>query len=221
MFKLKIINKPKMIKMKCNIEFPKVVLANFQEKEVTPTKEIQETKADQQYDGLSKVTVNPIPDEYIIPAGTLEITANGNYDIKKYETLTTNIHEPEPYKPRYISFYNYKGNSLDEEVSNLDTSLITSMFGMFQNCTKLLELDLSNFDTSNINNMSYMFNSCEKLEKLDIRSFKFDKVTSYYGMFLGDFPNKCLIIVKSDTEKEWITSKWTNLTNVKTVDELK
>ena len=48
MFKLKITNKPKMIKMKCNIEFPDVVLANLQEKEATPTKEKQEIKADQQ-----------------------------------------------------------------------------------------------------------------------------------------------------------------------------
>ena len=38
MFKLKITNKPEMIKMKCNIEFPDVVLANLQEKEATPTK---------------------------------------------------------------------------------------------------------------------------------------------------------------------------------------
>ena len=95
------------------------------------------------------------------------------------------------------------------------------MYGMFQNCTKLLELDLSNFNTSNVTNMSYMFNACEKLKKLDIRNFTFDKVIHYYGMFLGRVPNDCLIIVKSDTEKEWITSKWTNLTNVKTVDELK
>ena len=81
MFKLKLINKPKMIKLKCGFSFPNIVLANLQEKETTPTKEMQQIIADQQYDGLSKVTVNPIPDEYIIPSGEIEITANGNYNV--------------------------------------------------------------------------------------------------------------------------------------------
>lgn len=93
MFKLKIINKPKMIKMKCNIEFPDVVLANFQEKEITPTKEIQEIKADQQYDGLSKVVVNAIPSEYIIPSGDITITASGTYDVKDKINAIVNIPE--------------------------------------------------------------------------------------------------------------------------------
>ena len=79
--------------MKCNIEFPKVVLANFQEKEVTPTKEIQEIKADQQYDGLSKVVVNAIPDEYIIPNGEINISQNGTYDVTEKANAIVNIPE--------------------------------------------------------------------------------------------------------------------------------
>ena len=53
MLKLRIINKPKMYKLKCNFTFPNIILANMQEKEVTPTKEIQEVIPDIQYDGLS------------------------------------------------------------------------------------------------------------------------------------------------------------------------
>ena len=93
MLKLKIINKPKMIKMKCNIEFPDVVLANLQEKETTPTKEMQQIIADQQYDGLSKVVVNAIPDEYIIPSGEININSNGTYDVTDKASANVNIPE--------------------------------------------------------------------------------------------------------------------------------
>ena len=91
MLKLKIINKPKMIKMKCNIEFPDVILANLQEKEVTPTKEQQEIVPDKNYDGLSKVIVDKIPDEYIIPTGNIEIIENGIYNVREKETANVNI----------------------------------------------------------------------------------------------------------------------------------
>lgn len=104
-------------------------------------------------------------------------------------------------------------------VNNFNTSKVTNMYGMFYYCSKLTSLDLSNFDTSNVTNMVNMFYNCKKLTHLDIRNFTFNKVTSYSGM-LGNISTDCLIIVKGDTEKEWITSKFTTLTNVKTVAEL-
>lgn len=93
MFKLKLINKPKMMKLKCNFTFPNVVLANLQEKETTPTKEMQQIIADQQYDGLSKVVVNAIPDEYIIPNGDINIIENGTYDVTDKINAIVNIPE--------------------------------------------------------------------------------------------------------------------------------
>lgn len=94
MFRLKLIKKPILLKLKTNFSFPPIVLANMQEKEAIPTKEKQEIVPDKNYDGLSKVIVDKIPDEYIIPTGNIEITKNGIYNVREKETATVNIPEP-------------------------------------------------------------------------------------------------------------------------------
>ena len=149
------------------------------------------------------------------------------------------------YTPRYISFREYKGADLNPELAGLDTSAMTTMAQMFYYCDVLVSLNVNNFNTSNVNNMrymfyacnsiinldlsnfntikvtdmSYMFANCGSLLSLDIRNFNFNNVTSYTGMFNGVKGN-CEIIVADDTAKRWITSKFSNLTNVKTVGEL-
>ena len=107
-------------------------------------------------------------------------------------------------------------------LANWNTKKVTNMTMMFKHCTVIEELDLSSFDTSNVTNMQEMFFCCYKLAKLDIRNFDFSKVTNYTKAFGGDstsFPADCLVIVKDATAKSWITSKFTWLTNVKTVAE--
>ena len=93
--------------------------------------------------------------------------------------------------------------------------------GMFNSCTLLTELDLSGLIiNTNIYNTANMFNGCTNLTKIDIRNLKLDNnIAAYGGMFNG-VPNDCEIIVKDDTAKTWITSNFSNLTNVKTVAEL-
>lgn len=66
-------------------------LIKVQEKTVTPIEETQDIIPDSSYDALSKVTVNKIPDDYIIPEGTLEITTNNLYNVKNYEKASVNI----------------------------------------------------------------------------------------------------------------------------------
>ena len=87
------------------------------------------------------------------------------------------------YAPRYISFYNYSGTELDEEIANLDASNITNMNYMFSGCNKLTTLDLSSFDTSNVIVMSYMFNGCQSLTTLDLSGFNTSNVTDMSDMF--------------------------------------
>ncbi len=149
------------------------------------------------------------------------------------------------YAPRYISFREYKGWDLIPELAGLDTSNmstmaqmfyycdglrsldvsnfntgnITNMRYMFYACTNIINLNLSNFNTDRVTDMSYMFANCERLLSLDIRNFNFNNVSSYTGMF-NSVPSNCEIIVANDNAKRWITSKFSNLINVKTVGEL-
>ena len=149
------------------------------------------------------------------------------------------------YSPRFISFREYKGGDLNPELAALDTSKMTTMAQMFYYCdilaslnvstfntenvnnmrymfyacNRIINLDLSNFNTNRVTDMSYMFANCERLTLLDIRNFNFSHVTSYIGMF-NSVPSDCKIIVADNTAKRWITNKFSNLTNVKTVAEL-
>lgn len=113
----------------------------------------------------------------------------------------------------YTMFGNcYNLTSLD--LSSFNTSNVTGMGWMFQNCSSLTDLDLSNFDTSKVTNMMNMFSGCGNLTNLDISNFDFSSVTDYTSMF-DDIPVNCEILVKDQTAKDWITSKFSTLTNVK------
>lgn len=68
----------------------------LQQKTVTPTKSKQTIKSDSSYDGLSEVIVNAIPDEYISPSGSLNITENGTYDIKAKANVVVNVESEKP-----------------------------------------------------------------------------------------------------------------------------
>ena len=88
-----------------------------QEKIVVPTKEIQEILPDEKYDSLSKVMVKPIPDEYVIPNGKIEIKDNGSYDVT--DKATAKIGVPMPTGTLDITS-NGNYNVKDKEFANVN-----------------------------------------------------------------------------------------------------
>ncbi len=94
-----------------------------------------------------------------------------------------------------------------------------NFYGAFINCYSLKRADLSNVDGSTVKNVQNMFNACQSLEHVDIRNFEFGNVTNYTNMFNNAVPANCEIIVKSQTEKDWLNTNFSRMTNVKTVAE--
>ena len=71
------------------------------------------------------------------------------------------------------------------DVSNWDTSNVTDMRAVFENCSKLTALDVSNWDTSNVTSLGNVFRSCSKLTTVDVSNWDISKVTSIGSMFDG------------------------------------
>ena len=64
----------------------------------------------------------------------------------------------------------------------LDTSLTTSMMGLFGGCASLQELDLSGFDTSGVENMQLAFGFCQSLNTLNLGSWDTNAVSNSENM---------------------------------------
>ena len=64
----------------------------------------------------------------------------------------------------------------------LNTSEVTTMKSMFNDCPVVSKVDFSNFDTRNVTDMSTMFSFCQA-EELDLSSFSTENVTNMTGMF--------------------------------------
>ena len=77
-------------------------------------------------------------------------------------------------KFNYSLYDTYGGSILssltDLNLKDIDTSELSSMSGMFKDCSSLQSLDLSNFDTSKVMNMEDMFGGGCGLKTLYVRS---------------------------------------------------
>ncbi len=128
-----------------------------------------------------------------------------NIDLSNFDTSNVT-------SMRTMFLKNYTLKELN--LSTFNTSKVTSMNAMFQYCTSLTKLNISSFNTSNVTNMSAIFSYDSKLTLIDMRNMTFtSKLTDANSMFYGA-SNNATIYVKSNTEKTWLNTNYSSLTNV-------
>ena len=84
---------------------------------------------------------------------------------------------------------------------NFDTSSVVEMNHMLCGCRSLTSLDLSCFDTSKVTNMEYLFINCISLQYLNVSSFKTSNVENMKGMFQNCTSLTSLNLSNFDTSK--------------------
>ena len=83
-----------------------------------------------------------------------------------------------------IEFFNECSNIISLDFSHFDTSNVSSMECMFNQCHKLKEIKGINcLQTFNIKNMGNMFQGCYELESLNLINFDTSKVLNMEFMF--------------------------------------
>ena len=97
------------------------------------------------------------------------------------------------------------------------TNKVTSLYGTFDKCSKLKKLDLSNWDTSGVTTLNYAFRRMTNIEEIDLRRADFSNVTSTTSVFYLT-NNNVKIIVKDDIQKNWFNTNFSNLTNIVVAD---
>ena len=128
----------------------------------------------------------------------------GWYTDKSYNTITTVVFDSSFIDARPIStrawFAQMENLTSITGIGNLNTSEVTDMNYMFNQCSALTTLDVSHFDTQNVTNMIQMFDNCCTLTTLDVSHFNTAKVTRMDLMFSGCNSLTTLDVSNFDTQ---------------------
>lgn len=195
MLRLKIINNPKPLRLRTQVNFPNVILGKMQEKTVKPKTTFQEILPDKNYDGLSKVNVEAVTneiDENIksenikkdvsilgvqgnveeLKGTKLEITKNGTYTPEDpYNAYTEVVANIEPDVSEYFgTTISEPGSSSYSGVQRLITKMpsftLTTKNAAYLFAYYFNLLNIPYIDTSNVTNASNMFQYCTTIKTI-------------------------------------------------------
>ena len=81
--------------------------------------------------------------------------------------------------------YMFQGNKAASltNLTDFDTSNVTTIRDQFQGCINLTSLDLSGWDVTNVTLADYAFNGCTSLQSIDLSGWDTRNVTTMERMF--------------------------------------
>jgi len=128
------------------------------------------------------------------PTWTLQgtqIEASGAYMVANGTTLEIRTDaEVFMFNETSSSMFSGSNNNIGSRITSIDfndcinTSNVTTLAYMFQNCSKLTSLNLSGFNTANVTSLKLMFDNCAALQNITFgNSFSTNKVTAMDYVF--------------------------------------
>ena len=111
----------------------------------------------------------------------------GWYADGNYSKVTSVVFSPQFAGVKPTSTYAWFTMSRLKSITGLEylnTSQVTNMGRMFEQCWLLTEIDLSHFNTANVKSMASMFSGCHSLKTIDLSTFNTAKVENMAGMFM-------------------------------------
>lgn len=124
-----------------------VVTPVLEEVSVTPTTAEQVKEPSTGKAGISKVTVAKIPDEYVIPQGSITITENGTVDVSGLASVTVSV----PSEKQQLS-----APTIERSGANID---ITDKNGLWADRWKISNGTDTYVSTDSVQNLSTIFQS--------------------------------------------------------------
>ena len=132
--------------------------------------------------------------KYTCNASGVVPTFNSGYVYEVNETENNGVYTVEITSEDDFSSCSFNGKSQLLTVEYLKvTSKVTTMNGMFGDCSNLTTLDVSNWNTSNVTTMANMFRDCYKLTNLDLSKWNTSKTIDMYAMF-----DNCRVLTNLD-----------------------
>ena len=85
----------------------------------------------------------------------------------------------------------------------MNTENVEFIGGMFLACVQLTSLDLSNFDTSKVTSMAHLFHNCINLEYININKFTDEALNDTTDMF-NNLPNNIIVCITPNSNNQKI-----------------